>query len=244
MNNRFIDYVKKMEFIVSIRLLTLGILLLSVIIILILTRAPFFLKPFAVFFFGILFLLFHYKKRKKEIKYDLDSVVNNNIYIPLVLDNEYLRKISCEFNNSVNLTYSFKNLADYVQFMIDNNQMIFLEEGFKLEDLIELINKLIHEQKFDLVIDKNDITKEDDDIIKLRRKDKVANDLRDLNIIKYILEDNQLELICFYSPFEEYSSIARIDGYVLGVFDLSKLETLKQYKYDLAIKIANKLRRR
>ena len=77
----------------------------------------------------------------------------------------------------------------------------------------------------------------DDEIISLRRKDNIINDLHDLAIIRSILESNHLELITFFAPNDGFSKLARIDGYVLTVVPINKLETLKKYQIELANKL-------
>lgn len=236
MNNKFSDFVKKSK--ISVLSKLIGFFLLVVIVVLIAyATIPIIVVPCSLVLIGIIFYITTDKERKQAIKYRLDVDIDNNVYIPLVLDNDYLKKVSSEFNNAIEIPNSFDNLVSYVQCMIDNNQMIFVEKKFKLDDIVNLINNLMKYQNINYSIDKNDITKNDDEIIKLRRKDNIINDFHDLAVIRAILESNQLELIRFYAPNDGFSKMARIDGYVLTVVPITKVETLKKYQIELANKL-------
>ena len=236
MNNRFLDFVKKSK--VSVLSKLIGLFLLVVIVVLIAyATMPIIVIPCSLILVRIVFYITADKERKQVVKYRLGVDVDNNIYIPLVLDNDYLKKVSSEFNNAIEIPNNFDSLVSYVQYMIDNNQMIFVEKKFKLDDAVNLINILMKNQNINYSIDKNDITKNDDEIIKLRRKDNIINDFHDLAIIRAILESNQLELIRFYAPNDGFSKMARIDGYVLAIVPISKVETLKKYQIELANKL-------
>lgn len=236
MNNKFSDFVKKSK--VSVLSKLIGFFLLVVIVVLIAyATIPIVVIPCSLVLVGIIFYITTDKERKQTIKYRLGVDVDNNIYIPLVLDNDYLKKVSSEFNNAIEIPNNFDSLVSYVQYMIDNNQMIFVKKKFKLDDIVNLINNLMKNQNINYSIDKNDITKNDDEIIKLRRKDNIINDFHDLAIIRAILESNQLELIRFYAPNDGFSKTARIDGYVLTVVPITKVETLKKFQIELANKL-------
>ena len=235
MNNKFSDFVKKSK--VSALSKLIGFFLAVIIVVLIaFATIPILVIPCSLVLVGIVFYITTDKKRKQVVKYQLGVDVDNNIYIPLVLDNEYLKKISTELNNAKDLP-NFDSLVNYVQYMIDNNHMIFVEKKFKLDDIVNLINNLMENQNINCSIDKNDITQNDDEIIKLRRKDNIINDFHDLAIIRSILEKNQLELIRFFAPNDGFSKLARIDGYVLAVIPITKVETLKKYQIELANKL-------
>ena len=232
MSNNFSGFVKKSIITVLSRLI--GLFLLVIIV----TIIAFETSPFLVIvgFFvaiGIVFYVLEDKKRKKIVKYKLGLDVDNNIYIPLVLNNDYLKKVFGEFNNPIELSGDYKNLVSFVQYMIDNNQIIFIEKKYKLDNMVNTINNLMKNQKINYSIDKNDIINNDDEIIKLRRKDNIINDLHDLSMIRSILEKNHLELIRFYDLKDDFSKFARIEGYLLAVVPISKVETLKKYQVEL-----------
>lgn len=236
MNNRFSDFVKKS--IISTLAKLIGFFLLVIIVVLIAcTTIPFVVIPCFLILVGIIFYISDNKERKKISKYKLGTDIDNNIYIPLVLDVDYLKKVSSEFNNKIEIPNNFDNLVDYVQFMIDNNQIIFVEKNFKLDDIVSLLNNLMKNKNINYSIDKNDIIKTDDEIIKLRRKDSIINDFHDLAIIRSILESNKLELIRFFAPNDGFSKVARIDGYILGIVTINKVETLKKHQIELANKL-------
>lgn len=233
MNNKFSDFVKKSKITTLSKLIGFFLAIIIVVLIAIVTKPIIVISCFFVLI-GIIFYVTTDKERKQVVKYRLGVDVNNNIYIPLVLNNDYLKKLSSEFNNSIELPGNFDSLVSYVQYMIDNNQMIFVQKKFKLEDIVNLLNNLMQHQNINYSIDKNDIIKTDDEIISLRRKDDIINDFHDLAIIRSILESNQLELITFFAPNDGFSKLARIDGYVLTVIPINKLETLKKYQIELA----------
>lgn len=236
MNNKFSDFVKKSKILVLSKLIGLFLFVLIIVLIAYATK-PIIVIPCYLVLIDIIFCITANKERKQAVKYRLGADVDNIVYIPLVLDNDYLKKISSEFNNAIEIPNGFDNLVSYVQYMIDNNQMIFVEKKFKLDDIVNLINNLMKYQNINYSIDKNDITKNDDEIIKLRRKDNIINDFHDLTVIRAVLESNQLELIRFYAPNDGFSKIARIDGYVLTVVPITKVETLKKYQIELANKL-------
>lgn len=239
MNNKFSDFVKKAKVSVLSKLIGFFLLVIIVVLIALATKLIIVIPCFFVLI-GIVFYITTNKERKQVVKYRLGIDVNNNIYIPLVLDSDYLKKVSSEFNNSVEMSNNIDNLVSYVQYMIDNNQMIFVQKKFKLDDIVNLLNNLLQHQNINYTIDKNDIIKIDDEIVSLRRKDNIINDLHDLAIIRSILEKNQLELITFFAPNEGFSKLAKIDGYVLAVIPINKLETLKKYQIELANKLNNR----
>ena len=103
---------------------------------------------------------------KQIIKYNLGSDINSNIYIPLVYDMEYLNKVSKELNDKIEIPNNIDNLVNYVQYMIDNNQMIFVETRFKLNNIVNLINNILKAQNNNLQIDINDILR----TLKAKRK--------------------------------------------------------------------------
>lgn len=233
MNNKFSDFVKKSKVIALSKLIGFFLAVLIVVLIAMATK-PIIVIPCFFVSVGIIFYITTDKEVKQIGKYRLGVDVDNNIYIPLVLDNDYLKKVSSEFNNSVEVPNNIDSLVSYVQYMIDNNQMIFVQKKFKLDNIVNLLNNLMEHQNINYSIDKNDIIKTDDEVISLRRKDNIINDLHDLAIIRSILESNQLELIIFFAPNDGFSKLVGIDGYVLTVIPINKLETLKKYQIELA----------
>ncbi len=235
MNNKFSDFEKKSKIVVLLKVI--GFFLLPVIVLLIayVTRA-FVVIPCFLILVGIVFYITTDKEKKQAVKYELGIDADNNIYIPLVLDNDYLQKVSSVFDNVKEIPNSFDSLVGYVQYMIDNNRMIFVKEKFKLDDIVNLINNLMKHQNINYSIDKNDIIKNDNEIIKLRRKDNIINDFHDLTVIKAILESNQLELISFFALNDDFSKTAMINGYILAVVPINKVEILKKYQIELESK--------
>ena len=236
MNNKFSDFVKKSKISTLSKLIGLFLLVIIVVLIAFVTK-PIIIIPCFFVLVVIVFSITTNKERKQNIKYRLGIDIDNNIYIPLVLDSDYLNKVSSEFNNPVEVPNNIDSLVSYVQYMIDNNQMIFVQKKFKLDDIVNLLNNLMQHQNLNYSIDKNDIIKTDDEIISLRRKDNIINDIHDLAIIRSILEHNQLELITFFAPKDGFSKLARIDGYVLTVVSINKFEALKKHQIELLNKL-------
>lgn len=236
MNNKFASFVKKSKTKVML-ILSLGVLIIFLVTFLSIKLNPFIIVPCFFAIFIIIVSANTNKERKQMAKYNLGVDVDSNIYIPLVLDIEYLNKLSHELNDKIEISNGTNNLVNYVQYMIDNNQMIFVEKKFKLDTIVDLINNLMKAKNINLIIDKNDILKNDDEVLKLRRKDNITTDFHDLSCIRAILEANQLELIRFFAPYDGFSKLARIDGYVLSVVPLTKVDTLKKLQLELSNKL-------
>ena len=239
MNNKFASFVKKSKTKVILKLSFL-VLIIALVTFLIIKTNPFIIIP--CFFALVIIVIFANtnKERKQMVKYNLGIDIDPNIYIPLVLDIDYLKKLSNELNDKMQISNDTNNLVDYVQYMIDNNQMIFIEKNFKLDTVVDLINNLMKVKNIDLIIDKDDILKNDDEVIKLRRKDKITTDFHDLACIRTILEANQLELVRFFAPYDGFSKLAGIDGYILSVVALPKVNTLKKTYLEFSNKLNNK----
>ncbi len=232
MNNRFNLFIKKSKRKVMFRLLIILIIIVFITFIEIKLNSSIVTNLFYIIFATIIFTITK-KKKKKSNKYNLDSDIDPNIYIPLVYNKEYLNQLSNEFNVKRKIPNNINNLVDYVQFMIDNNNMIFIEKNFDLNSIIYLINNLIKSQGYNIKININDILINDSELFKLRRKDNIQTDYHDLSYIRTILENNQLELIAFYAPNDGFSKLARIDGYILSIIPLSKVETLKELQFTI-----------
>lgn len=236
MNNNFTSFVRKSKILALSKLLG-SLLLITVLVLIGYATIPLLVFPSIFIFFGIVIYIFANKERKQIIKYKLGVDIDNNIYIPLVFDINYLKKLSNEIDNKKELACNIENLVSYVQYMIDTNQMIFVKKKFELDDVVSLINHLMKEQNINFVLNKNDIIKNDDEIIKLRREDKIINDIYDLAKIRSILEDYKLELLCFFAPNNGFSKLAIINGYILSVVPMSKVETFRKYQVDLSNKL-------
>ena len=235
MNNRFSDFVRKSTIIVILRILAFLIIPSTVVIFGYITKRYLIIVGFLVIV-CIVFAFMNNNNRKRALKYGLGNVVDSSIYIPLMFDKEYLKVISSELNYNTEIPSNINNLVSYVQYMIDNNKMIFVERKFKLDDIINLLNTLMQSNNINFTLSKDDIMAYDDEIVKLRRKDNIINDLHDLSIIRSILEKNQLEIISFFSPYGELSQTVRLQGYILAVVPINRVETLKKHQIDMAQK--------
>lgn len=233
MNNKFDIFVKKTENKVKLRLLyaTLIIALLVIVKVIFKIDSIIFV-PIIVIVFTIIMIITTRKEKKTVVKYGMGMDVDSNIYVPLMLNSEYLAKLSNELSNKIEIPSNIDNLVNYVQCMINNNQMIFVEKKFKLNTIVDLINNMMQMNDIKFKIDINDILNNDNEIIKSRRKDNINTDFYDLAQIRSILEKNQLELIRFFAPNDGFSKLARIDGYILSIIPLSKLEILKKLQIE------------
>ena len=233
MNNKFDIFVKKTENKVKFRLLSIILLITFFIIIEVVFKIDSIIfVPIVIIIFTIIMIITTKKEKKTVVKYGMGMDVDSNIYIPLMLNTEYLTKLSNELSNKINIPSDFENLVNYVQYMINNNQMIFVEKKFKLNTIVDLVNNIMQLKDIKFKIDINEILNNDNEIIKSRRKDYINTDFYDLAQIRSILEKNQLELIRFFAPNDGFSKLARIDGYILSVIPLSKLETLKKLQIE------------
>ena len=229
MNNKFSDYVKKTKIKVLMRLV-LFILLVTIAVVIRYMTNNFLVIPGCLVLFGVVVYFMTDKERNQKLKYKLRGDEPNTVYIPLTLDNEYLKNISNGLNSNITLPNSFDNLVSYVQYMIDNNQMIFVTKKFKLDDIVNLLNNLMRSRNINYSLNVDDITANDNDIIKLRRKDNVMNDAEDLNMIRYLLEQNGLDLICFFALDGGFSKLVRVEGYILTIVPINKVSDLKKYQ--------------
>ena len=94
MNNKFSDFVKKSKITTLSKLIGFFLAIIIVVLIAIVTKPIIVISCFFVLI-GIIFYVTTDKERKQVVKYRLGVDVNNNIYIPLVLNNDYLKKL-CE----------------------------------------------------------------------------------------------------------------------------------------------------
>ena len=227
MNNKFSRYVTRSIIITWSKVIGLFLAPIIAILLSLITKNPIFFLAY----FILMFILIGFSTKKKEKqtnKYKLGKYPDNNIYVPLVLVNDYLKNVSSEFNNPVELPDNINSLVSYVQYMIDNNQMIFVTDKFKLDDIVNLLNNLMKHQNIDYSINKKDIIKNDDEIIKLRRKDNIETDFYDLAAIRSILESNQLKLITFYAD-DEFSKATIVHGYILAIVPSDRLTQIRKH---------------
>ena len=226
-DNRFDKYVKSKIFFVARN--SCLILLFMVLI----TVAVCFFNIFLVYgvmiaFFITLFSIMAKKNAKKEEKYSLGKDIDVNLYIPLYWDKEYLTELTEILKSNITIPNDINSLVDYVQFMINNNQMIFIDDKFKIENLTKLLNNLMDYRKLNCKINMEDITKNDTDVMSARRRDNIGTEINDLAAIRKLLEEQNLELVKFFAPKEGFSKIARIDGNILSVVQLSELEKMRK----------------
>lgn len=233
MTNQFDAYVKNTKTKVAIRLL-IAVLLIALVTVLCIFFNP--ILIIALFFSIFIFFMLLYTNREnhREEKYHFKMDVNANIYYPILLDEEYLEKLTFELNKDVDYPKNINHIVKYVQYMIDNHCMIFIEKNFSLDELLSQLNQLMSNNHIVFKLKKSDITKRDTDIIKCRRGAQVQTDLNDLASIRSILEPNGLELVLFFAPYDGFSKFARIDGYILSIIPISKVDTLKKNQIALA----------
>lgn len=186
--------------------------------------------PLMIIIIAVYFVITAKKENKKIIDYDLGMDIDNNIYIPLTYNDVYLKEIDFVLDND-DVLDKCKNLIDYIQIEIEEKNIVFLERDFDLKETIFLLNELLKHKKKNYKLKYDDIVKDDDEVIKKRRKDNVSTALYDLAKIRYYLERNGLELVNFYAPSTELSKKARIDGFLLTIVEIEKVEELYKLKY-------------
>ena len=135
MNNKFSDFVKKSKISTLSKLIGLFLLVIIVVLIAFVTK-PIIVIPCFFVLVVIVFSITTNKERKQNIKYRLGIDIDNNIYIPLVLDSDYLNKVSSEFNNL------FANMVDKIKAMIDKKiSDVSIDEHLENIDIIKAYRK-------------------------------------------------------------------------------------------------------
>ena len=231
MNNDFKRYVKRSEKKVLFRL----ILVLFFVVVLVFLYAfsginDLLLTWIISAIFYVIFSATTRKEKKNQKKYGID--VDRNSYVVLKNDRDFLKRFSDILEVDINLEEFNNSLVDYVQSLIDKNQIVFIEKNFKLKELVDSINNLLLYRRYNKLVSVYEILQYDNDLIKEKRQNSINNDFNDLAIVREILEESGIELITLVPENEGFSKIARIDGYLLTVVSRDKFLKLRNLYFN------------
>lgn len=225
MNNKYKQYVKNSERKVKLRLMFFLLLIFVFSMIeAVWAIDTLILVPIVVSVFTLVMYIVIKKNQKTTIKYKLESDIFTNIRYPLYANVEYLGRLTYELNSELKIPEHLNDLIDYIQFMIDNKQMIFIEPKFKINEAVNVLNEVL--AQYNIKLNVNDILQRDTEIIKERRKNNIETDYNDLAVIRSLLLQNNLELVSFYNNHGDISKFSRIEGYLLAVIPISKMDNI------------------
>lgn len=221
MKNTFKNHIRKTESKLIMKLLLIVLFILALVLIYLFSGIPYALISFLISaIFYIIFTLMQKKEDKIMEKYGIS--INTNTYIGLKSNHEFLLKLCNILEVPFILPKTKKPLVEYIDYLINKNKMIFINKNFKLDNVITLINEFLKNNNYDLFININDILIKDTYLIREKREKNINNDLNDFSSINEILENNGYELIIFYARNEEFSKLARIDGYIITIATTNK----------------------
>ncbi len=158
-------------------------------------------------------------------EYDEFKVSHFDIADNVQCDERFIYLISLITNNQISFVHKeqYKNAADVFADLYKQDYITFLYGTESIDLMCEKVNSLLKKNNKDLVINPADITKDDDEFIKARRRDLVPTMVYDLykidNIIKSKLDDYELVAFKMYSV----NGISRYPTY-LCVIEKSKYE--------------------
>lgn len=180
--------------------------------------------------FYVIFSITTKKEKKNQKKYGVD--VDRNSYVVLKNNRNFLEMFSHILEVDINLNDFNNSLVDYVQSLIDKNQVVFVEKNFKLREVVDSINSLLLYRRYNKLVSIYEILQYDNELIKDKRKNSINNDFNDLAVIGEILESSGLELVTLTPENEGFSKIARIDGYLLTVVSSDKFLELRNLYFN------------
>lgn len=150
-------------------------------------------------------------QKKFELKYgseeEYDKLKYTFLKVPddCAIDDEVNVYVSLITNKQITSIHSneYKNIKEVFLFLYQNDYMKLWDLNDTLTLTCEKINSLLKKNNLDLIINKEDIIKEDDNFIKERRKDLVSTITYDLNkindIIKTHLNDYEIMEVQIYN---------------------------------------------
>ena len=223
MSNKYRDYVKSSERKVILKLIGISLLILAFVMVQVVWSIDnIIMVPIIIVAFVLIMYIATRKNKKAAIKYKLRSDIFTIVRYPLYDSRDYLSKLTYVLNNELKLPEQFNSLIDYIEFMIDNKQMIFLPPKFKINDAVNMLNEIL--AQYNVKLDANDILQRDTEVIKERRKNNIQTECNDLSIIRVLLQKDNLELVSFYNNLGNISKLASIGGYLLAVIPISKMD--------------------
>ena len=134
-------------------------------------------------------------------EYDEFKVEHFNIEDNVVIDERFNSLISLITNNQISFIHpnQYKNVADVFANLYQQDYIKLLNGSESIDLTCEKVNDLLKKNNIDLKINSADITKDDDEFIKARRKDFVPTMVYDLYKIDEIIKGkiNDYELVAF-----------------------------------------------
>ena len=216
MNKNFKKHVKDTEKRMLLKTIFLILIFIGIVLLYVFSGIDYgVISFFLSCFFYVFFSITTKKERNDKKKYGVD--VDRNVYLYLKDDVSKLKSV-CDVLEVDFDSFKYNgSLLDFVQMLIDRNQVIFLKKNFDLNEAINTINKLLMYRRCSIVLNIYEVLERDNELIKEKRKTKVNNDLNDLATIGDILGSSGIRLVTIYSENDVFSKFARIDGYLLTV---------------------------
>lgn len=216
MNKNFKKHVKDTEKRMLLKTIFLILIFIGIVLLYVFSGIDYgVISFFLSCFFYVFFSITTKKERNDKKKYGVD--VDRNVYLYLKDDVNKLKSV-CDVLEVDFDSFKYNgSLLDFVQMLIDRNQVIFLKKNFDLNEAINTINKLLMYRRCSILLNIYEVLERDNELIKEKRKTKVNNDLNDLATIGDILGKSGIRLVTIYSENDVFSKFARIDGYLLTV---------------------------
>lgn len=216
MNKNFKKHVKDTEKRMLLKTIFLILIFIGIVLLYVFSGIDYSVISFFLScFFYVFFSITTKKERNDKKKYGVD--VDRNVYLYLKDDVNKLKSV-CDVLEVDFDSFKYNgSLLDFVQMLIDRNQVIFLKKNFDLNEAINTINKLLMYRRCSILLNIYEVLERDNELIKEKRKTKVNNDLNDLATIGDILGKSGIRLVTIYSENDVFSKFARIDGYLLTV---------------------------
>ena len=134
-------------------------------------------------------------------EYDEFKVERFNIEDNVIIDERFNSLISLITNNQISFIHpnQYKNVADVFANLYQQDYIKLLNGSESIDLTCEKVNDLLKKNNIDLKINSADITKDDDEFIKARRKDFVPTMVYDLYKIDEMIKGkiNDYELVAF-----------------------------------------------
>ncbi len=128
-----------------------------------------------------------------------------NIFADTVVDKQFNSLISMITNNQISFIHpnQYKNITDLFSSLYQQDYVKLLYESESIDLICEKVNNLLKKNNIDFNINSIDVTKNDDEYIKARRKDFISTMIYDLckidEIIKSSLNDYELLVVNIYN---------------------------------------------
>ena len=151
MNKNFKRYVKRTEKKVLFRLMLILFFVIGMILLYAFSGINDTLLTWSIL--GIFYIIFSVttrKEKRNQKKYGVD--LDKNSYVVLKNDRDFLRRFSDILEVDITLDNFNNSLVDYVQSLIDKNQVVFIEKNFKLKKVVDSINSLLLYRRYNKLV--------------------------------------------------------------------------------------------